>query len=506
MASFDVEKARQAGYSDQEIQSYMASKNLTPKFSLGGFASNVGKSALGLGKNIVTAIPNLIGMGANIVTGKQTLGETGKAIGKGLKERYGGWDELARTAYFDPVGSLADVSLAGGAVAGAAKLGKFGRLASTAGKVSRVTDPLRMVRRASSVLTKPAGQLFAKKSVSGFLDDASSALAKKALRPSPSQQAEFLQATGMDIGDYSTRMNLQGSGAVGASKIQPVINSIRTQYNTLARSGKAIDPTRFINQLRKSASDILAKDFSAEAQQVAKNILSRADLMESKAIEYMVRNNTKSIPIDILTETKASAFSKVPAGTMVDPTRMHGGKVSGGVGIGELERLAPGTQKLGKAQQAAIAFKEIAEKQAGLGKGTQLINLLKPSGTGAVLGGVLGGPVGAAVGAGASIVANSPRFLAGASKTLKRGADLTRSAKIPSFGKVGQVSRGAYSVSKYARPFSQSTQTQAPKQSKKVLQPKPPYKPTISPVAPKIKSTMPTAESFYSEIRKKRGF
>lgn len=506
MASFDVEKARLAGYNDQEIQSYMASKNLTPKFSLGGFAENVGKSALGLGKNIVTAIPNLLGMGANIITGKQTLGQTGKAIGQGLKDRYGGWDELARTAYFDPVGSLADVSLAGGAASGAAKLGKFGRLASTAGKVSRATDPFAMAGKASSVFTKPANQLFAKKSVSGFLDDASSALAKKALRPSPSQQANFLEATGMDIGDYSRNMGLQGSGSVGSSKIQPIVNSIRTKYNSLARSGKAIDPTPFINQLRKSADDILAKDFSAEAQQVAKNIRSRADLMETKAIEYMVKNNTRSIPIDILTETKASAFSKVPAGTMIDPTRMHGGKVAGGVGIGELERLAPGTQKLGKAQQAALSFKEIAEKQAGIGKGTQLINLLKPSGTGAILGGVLGGPVGAFAGAGASMIANSPKFLASASKTLKRGADLTRNAKLPSFGKVGQVGRGAYDTSRYLRPVNQLTQTKPPEPQSPVLPKQPPYKPTISPVAPKIKSTMPTAESFYAEIRKKRGY
>jgi len=454
------------------------------------------------------AIPNLIGMGANIVSGKQTLGDTGKAVWQSLKDRYGGWDELARTAYFDPVGSLADVSVGASALGGLAKLGKAGEVANVLGKVSRATDPLAAVGKTSSILTRPVGELFSKKPLPGFLDDASSALAKKSLRPSPSQQANFLEATGMDIGDYATKMGVQGSGSVGVSKIQPIINSLKTKYNSLARSGRAIDPTTFINQLRKSADDILSKDFSVEAQQVAKNIQARADLMESKAIEYMVKNNTKTIPIDILTETKAGAFSKVPAGTMIDATKMHGGKVAGGVGISELERLAPGTQKLGKAQQAALAYKEIAQKQAGLGRGTQLINLVKPSGTGAVIGGVLAGPVGAAVGAGVAMGVNSPKFLAGASKTLKSAANLTRNSKLPSMGKVGQVGRGTYNVSKNVRPFtSQTPQTVSPtNQSVQKQVQQPTYKQNVAPVVPQIKSSLPTAEGFYAEIRKRRGF
>lgn len=506
MASFDVEKARLAGYNDQEIQSYMASKNLAPKFSAGEFAGNVGKSAVGFGKNLITAIPNLYKMGKSVISGEQRLGDIGRTIGQSYKDRYGGFDEIARTAYFDPVGTLADVSAVAGAVGGAAKLGGLGKASSVAGKVSRATDPLRIAGKATSVLTKPARNLFAKSDVPGLLDDASSALAKKSLRPSPTQQADFLDATGMDIGDYARDMGLQGRGSVATKKIQPVISSLRTKYNKLARTGKPIDPTDFINELRKSADDILSKDFSAEAQQVAKNIQSRADLMEMKVIEYMVKNNTKSIPIDILTETKASAFGKVPKGTMADPTRMHGGKAAGGVGISQLEKLAPGTRKLGKAQQVAISFQDIAKKQAGLGKGTQFINLVKPSGGGAVLGGVLGGAPGAVAGAGASMVLNSPKFLAGASKVLHKGAQITRNAKVPSyFGKVGQISRGAYEASKYARPItSQAPQKESQVKPTRVLQKQPTYKETVPPTIQK--SNMPTAEQFYEELRKKRGY
>lgn len=506
MASFDVEKARIAGYGDDEIKAYMAKRNLSPKFSVGGFTSNLGRSATGFGKNLVTAIPNLFKMGKSVASGEQSVGDIGRAIVQSYKDRYGGWDEIARTAYFDPVGTLADVSATAGVVGGAAKLGGFGKVSSVAGKVSRATDPLRVAGKATSVLTKPARDLFAKVDVPEMLDDASSALAKKSLRPSPTQQEYFLDTTGVDIGDYARDMNLQGSGRTATNKIQPLIKNIQTKYNKLARSGKAIDPTDFINQLRKSADDILAKDFSAEAQQVANNIYKRADLMENKAIQYMVNNNTKTIPIDILTETKASAFGKVPKGTMADPSKMHGGKVAGGVGISQLEKFAPGTQQLGKAQQAAISFQDIAKKQAGLGKGTQLINLVKPSGGGAVLGGVLGGAPGAVAGAGASMLLNSPKFLAGASKVLHKGAQITKNAKVPSyFGKVGQIGRGAYEASKYARPItSQAPQKEAQAQPTRVLREQPTYNQNIP---PKIqKSNMPTAEQFYEELRKKRGY
>lgn len=509
MASFDVEKARLAGYSDQEIQSFMAQNNLVPKFSAGGFAGNVGKSAVKFGSDILSAPKNIFNLGKGLITGKTTLGETGSGLVQGLKDRYGGWDEIARTAYFDPVGTLADVSAVTGAVGGVAKLGKAGEVANTLSKVSRATDPLSIAGKATRTIAKPATNLFSKKNVSGFLDDFSAGLAKKALRPSSSQQRDFLEATGMDVGEYARNMDIQGSGSVGSTKIQPIIKSLKTKYNSLARSGKQVDPTSFINELRKSADDIVAKDFSAEAQQVAQNIRNRADLIETNAIDYMIKNKSTSIPIDIITETKASAFGKVPKGTMADPTIMHGGKTAGGIGIAQVEKFAPGTQKLGKAQQAALMYSDIAKQQAGLGKGTQLINLLKPSGSGAVLGGVLGGALGAFIGGAANIAINSPPVLAGASKVLRKGAEITRDAKLPSMGRVGQVGSSAYNVAKYSRPITQGSQQQVAQPPKPELpkpQLKPAYKPIITPPVQQTRSSLPTSESFYEEIRKKRGY
>lgn len=509
MATFDVEKARNAGYSDQEIQKYMASKNLSPKFNVVGFGQNIGRSALQFGKDILSAPKNILNLGKGLVTGEAKVGDVVSNIGQSYKDRYGGWDELARTLYFDPVSVASDVSMLAGAGAGGAKmLGMSDDIVRGLTSASKATDPLRVAGRATSVLTKPVRDLFSKQTMPGFLDDASSALAKKSLRPSPSQQRQFLEATGMDIGDYARDMGLQGGGSSALEKVNPLIKSLNKKYNALARSNKMIDPTSFLDDFRATAREIVKNDFSTEAQAVADNLLKRADLMETKIIDYMIKNNTDKVPINIITDTKASAFSKVPAGTMADPTKAHAGKLAGGIGIKHLEKLAPGSQKLGKAQQAAFAFRDIAKQQSGLGRGTQLINTVKPSGFGAVLGGTISGFPGAVIGSAMATAANNPKVLAGASKALHGASSIAKTAKLPTqFGKMGNIANKAYQVSKYSLPITNSQIKKAPQPKLQSLrQSTNSYTKTLAPREQIVNQGLPTANRFYEEVRKKRGF
>ena len=466
MKKLDVVAAKKLGYSDAEIRDFMAQNNLIPKANM---VDQAKRTVGGAGKfvgNVLSAPVNLIKMGKGLSSGDVTLGDIGSGLVKTYKDRYGGWDEIMRSAYFDPVDVASDISLVSGlAGSGASALGAT-NVANKLQKVSQATNPMNAIIGGGKILTKPVANLFSKKDIPGFLDDASSSLAKKSLRPSPSQQKDFLEATGMDIGDYMRDMGVQGGGSQALKKIEPIVSSLQKKYNALARSGKGIDPTDFIDELRKSADEIVKRDFSTEAQSVAKNILDRADMMETRALEYMISNNTRTIPIDILTSTKSSAFGKVPKGTMADPTMMHGGKLTGGVGVGQLEKLAPGTQKLGKAQQAALSFRDIAKSQSGIGKGTQLFNLMKPSGTGAILGGVLGGVPGAALGGAVSMASNSPSVLAGASRALHTGANLMRGAKLP---QVSKVTSKLPEVAKYSQPLG-ATQREL-KEVKKRRQP-----------------------------------
>lgn len=456
MKTLDVQKARQLGYSDQEIIQFMESRNLAPKVNFVDQTKNIVKGGGKFIKNLVQAPGNLINLGKGLSSGDIKASDVGRGLVQSYKDKYGGWDELARTAYFEPVDMLSDISLASGLAAKGVNLAAKGsKLGQGLSQVSSATNPLNIMTKGGKTLMRPASKLFAKKDTADVLDDFSSALAKKSLRPSPSQQKSFKAETGMDIGDYARDMNLQGSGDMALKKITPIAKSLQKKYNILARSGKPINPKDFIAELKKQADKITQKDFSPEARLVAKNIRDRAYEMELNSAIYMIKNKTNTIPIDILTETKSSAFAKVPAGTMADPTKMHGGKFTGGVGIKSLEKLAPGSQKLGKAQQAALSFQDIASQQAGLGKGTQMINMFKPSGYGSVMGGVLGGVPGAIVGGATSMAANSPRVLGGASKALHTGANLMRGAKLPN---VSRFTSKLPEVAKYSQPLG-ATQT-----------------------------------------------
>jgi len=468
MKKLDVVAAKKLGYSDAEIRDFMAQNNLVPKANVVDQAKRTVKGAGKFVGNVLSAPVNLYKMGEGLSSGDVTLGDIGSGLVKTYKDRYGGWDEIMRSAYFDPVDVASDISLVSGLVgSGASALGAT-NTANKLQKVSQATNPMNAMISGGKVLTKPVTNLFSKKDMPGFLDDASSALAKKSLRPSPSQQTSFKEATDMDIGDYMRDMGVQGGGSQALKKIEPIVNSLQKKYNALARSGKGIDFTDYIDDLRKTANEITkSKDFGLEASDVANNLLKRADVMETRALEYMIANNTNIIPIDILTSTKSSAFGKVPKGTMADPTRMHGGKLTGGVGVGELEKLAPGTQKLGKSLEAGRAFQDMANQQAGIGKGTQLINAFKPSGYGSIMGAVLGGVPGAALGGVVSMAANSPQFLSGASRALHTGANLMRGANVsPTLSKVASQ---VPNIAKYSQPLS-AIQKSATEQSRKGLQ------------------------------------
>ena len=159
---------------------------------------------------------------------------------------------------------------------------------------------------------------------------------------------------------------------------------------------------------------------------------------------------------------------------MADPTKIHGGKDVGRIGISQLEKLAPGSRALGKEQQAAMLYQDIAKKQSGLGKGTQVLNAFKPAGYGSIMGGILGGGVpGALVGGAATVMANNPKVLAFGSKALNRAS----SVKIPkSMSKIASktyrtakpLASKTYQSSKVARGFTpENSSRQQPKQSQK---------------------------------------
>jgi len=206
--------------------------------TVGGFLGNIPGSAYQLGADIVGAVAHPIetaqvagktalGLGAKL-TGSETLGRWSEvqpgvnpvdAIVNHLTERYGGLENLKKTAYEDPVGMLSDIatvmSAGGGGVGAGAKvagLSKVARGAQTVAKVGRVVDPLSVAGRVGGAITKPIGHGAA--GALGLTTGVGKEAIKTAARPTP----EFLQA-------------LRGQTSINqvADRVKGAVQSLRDQ-------------------------------------------------------------------------------------------------------------------------------------------------------------------------------------------------------------------------------------------------------------------------------------
>jgi len=486
MAKFDVDKATKAGYSQDEINQFMQQNNLSPKLSLAGFGRNVGRSAGNLIGNTVSGVANIFNPDMEKNTGYQLLnlatgivdsilpGEQGnekyaKALADYFVDRYGSIENIGNTFYTDPVGMLDDVSMfftgGGSAAKNIGKFGKFDDLARIGSKVQnfgQAIDPLLMAGRGIGKVAEGGSNLIGgtlQKGASGLADE----LMLKSLRPSPSQISQFENLTGMKLQDYLRKNKIYGSADDISKIIEDTISgTTKPAYNNLVRTGEIVDPTPYIDQLRQQAKKIIQSDFSEEAQKVSNDLMKRADNLETKSLQYMQANNTSGIPIDIITETKSSTFSKVPKGALMDSTTLLGSKQAGGIGIGVLEDLAPGSQKLGKELQAQMLLKNVADKQKGLGKGSQVLNAFKPVGYGSGLGGILGGVQGAITGGIVASAVNNPKVIS----KITQGLDKFSNAKM----KLPKVNTKAYKAISPFRPILKGVNEGKQRQEEKQLQ------------------------------------
>ena len=152
-----------------------------PPKTLGGFAANIPTSAWNLVKNVAGAVVHPINTATalgNVGLGTiesmvppefQTVTKHipyAQAAAQGFKDRYGSIDALLNTAYTDPVGAVADISMlaggGGGLLRGAGRMAEVPALVKAgqvAGKVSEFTDPLRM---AGKGIGKAAGAVSSK--------------------------------------------------------------------------------------------------------------------------------------------------------------------------------------------------------------------------------------------------------------------------------------------------------------------------------------------------------
>lgn len=158
---------------DDQIRTALSgSKPAAQAKSLGGFVNNALSSAGDFVSDAAHAVTHpvdtLVGAGKAITGGMQRgleavgfpkpLEEQGgqrtttpefDAVSSHLHSRYGGFDKVAETMYRDPVGFLADLSLALGGAGGGADAAKLGKVAKVAKVASEFTDPIKLAGKAA---------------------------------------------------------------------------------------------------------------------------------------------------------------------------------------------------------------------------------------------------------------------------------------------------------------------------------------------------------------------
>lgn len=427
---FNTQAALQAGYSQQEIDRYLAKKNAQNRTGISKFLFGESTGAPSMAFN---AVANTLNIPSYAIGGmldeyqKQGSGAFNplknpfgiKGAISGLKNKEAVMQELPETFGIDPNSpqGLA-LGFAGELLTPNIPVEKLANVFKGGKAVSRLNKP-----NIFETLTRKAGE---------SIDEAGKSLSVRALRPSPSQIRELEDVSKIPFGDFIAKNNLYGSGKTAVGKADELIAPLQLEYNALVRNGQKVSPLDYVRALRAKAKQIRATDFSPEARSVADAIDARAKIFGQTAKNF----GKTGIPIDILTNSKSSAFSKVPKNALADPTVVHAGEIAGKVGIDVLDQFAPGSKELGKQLQGLRTFRNIAKKQSGIGRGSQVFNTVKSNfaglGAGGALGYAVGNPIlGGAVGMTLGAASTNPRVLSAVSRAgTGLGSSLVNNAEL----------------------------------------------------------------------------
>jgi len=484
--AFDYQGAKNAGYTDEQIGAYMRIKGVKPdqgSASVGGFVGNLGKSAVenvgGMGSAIANTInPDMekntianlgklaVGTGQLLIPGEQGLEDRPRAVGKFYKDRYGGWENIKKTAYEDPVGLALDASvvLGGGgaalkglgAVSKSSKLVKAGQIAS---KVGKFVDPLSASGKGlGKVVTKIPGSNIVKGGISKAgqkLEKFGKEYALRGLRPNQSMQNKFRQATGMNIEDYIQKKGLYGNdiemGKSNIEKYQTPFDELTLRKDVDVPVRDIIDKyDREISNLNKRAvHDPVAGQQSSQLIKQRQKILDTYyQKVSNKRGGYAIKPKVKSETLEDIVLARKNIDKNTPKGDFGQSIADAGSQRKIGDIYRELQYKYGGkkVEKLGKELKQAYSFQDVLEK-APKGKGTLPLNLTR-----GVAGIMFNNPVTGTI---AEAVINSPRtieMISKGSQNIGKTMQKTKLPKIPkSVGKATNIFRKILEGSKYER-------------------------------------------------------
>jgi len=506
--AFDKNGYRQAALA-AGIPTSVIEETIASRTGVGGWLTNgkAGIGAVGAAAGNILNLPSYA-IGGLLNKGQQTFGSKygqggyskGLGIGEGIKNKRAVMSELPETFGVDPnskggmaiglVGELltpdpisivGDIGKATGLMGKAGDAGLFARVGDDAGaKLAGMSD---------DVITKGLGQPQTLRKV------------EKITKEKP---GAFIKRLGLEGRDAKEAMELK-------SKLIKDFNKIGLSSKTKASVKETIQA--FDDEIIKQVS--LAKMGSETAAKTAEELAKR------KAVFLSQAKNADELGVDVFTQLKRAAASDVPQ------TKI-------GLGMSGSAKADAAEFARRQYQQGAIRgdkrLAQIGTDIRGLGgspgskglidvfEGAQSRNIARsPLNFGKLvssgIGGAVAGLPGAIGGAVVETVARSPKFAKASSDVLEAGSKIA-----PRVGRItqkaapyiGRAARTGFRVSSQSNPATSGTRStmqnaQPPRsqvqqqQSKKL-----PYKETVPPTIQK--SNIPTAEQFYAELRKKRGY
>lgn len=390
------------------------------------------KNVQGIGESVLNVlnpdmnkntIANLFRLGTGavqkLVPGQQGNEAYADNVIQFYKDRYSP-QNIERTAYEDPAGVALDASAVLGGVSGVTKVGskvvqnanlanKLGTISKTAGVASEVLDPISMVTRGLNKTGK-------------YIEKSGKEYGLRGLRPTATQQANFLSKTGIPLEEFMAKYNLYGDPVEMAQK---VIAPLQERFDDLTiKSGKTLSKSEILNI------------FDEEIAKYTKNT-ARLD-PASRAVGEFLKSEKDNFVRTYKGVKEIGADEIVGARRMIDentPSKQfdvggHGKQKAVGTTFRKAQyKVSPESKVAGKELSNLYAFKEIADKQSKLGRGTKPFTFAKAGG--ATVGGVIGGIKGAIAGAVLEKVVNNPYVVGATSKGVaKVGKLATKSSKV----------------------------------------------------------------------------
>ncbi len=443
---FDIEAARRAGYSNQEIRAFMARNNLTAVKTVEGFGKNIVKSSGKLVGDTASSLVNILNpdlekntlanvvrLGGSLVSlvlpGEQGNEDLARQVGQYYANRYGGLDKAWESFYSDPAGVAADVSAVLGGAGLAAKGVGLAGVGQKLTSVSRAVHPFGIASKAVSTIASPAKSLF-RKAGTQLVDMADDLPTKGMGNPSKLKTAKGVSPLPMD-----ELFKKYGISNRSAEEFYRAASEAGDMGNKLMKvGGKSIPTKEVVSAINKQIAELkpLADAGSTNAVKTIQELQRRL-----QELVVVSNNGAPYSPLNLQSEAlinaKRAAYADLPKGVFAkaaaDPGLTEGMQKFYRTMIQSGDKIAPGTRQLGREQSALLTLADIAESAGARSSARMLANPIDVATTvGSYAYGGIPGVV-AKYGIGQAI--NDPRVLSVGSRALRGLGTSMQNAQLP---------------------------------------------------------------------------